>query len=446
LRPPAGAAAIAETTVESQEVAGVPSTVVIGAQWGDEGKGGVVDIYAETADLVIRFNGGNNAGHTVFIGDEHFALHLVPSGILRGKQCILGNGVVVDPQGLVQEIADLESRGVRVRENLLISENAHLVLPYHRALDAAEEKARGSAALGTTLRGIGQAYADKYARCGIRALEMTQPDVFRQRLAANLTQKNDLLTKVFGAKPLDFEQMYAEVEPARKELAPLVADAAVLINRALDEGKEAVFEGAQGTLLDIDFGTYPYCTSSNPIAGAAAVGAGVPPKRLDTIVGVVKAYTTRVGSGPFPTECQPDLADKFRVQGREFGSTTGRPRRIGWFDAVVARKAAMLNGIEKLAVTHLDVLDQFDAIPICVAYRCDGRTRDTLPNSLDELAKCTPVYEEMPGWRKDTTGAKSPGDLPPAARAYLDRLAEIMGAKLCMVRTGPRRDQTIIIE
>jgi len=424
----------------------VPSTVVVGAQWGDEGKGGVVDVLAERADMVVRFNGGNNAGHTVFVGEEHFALHLVPCGILRGKACLLGNGVVIDLQGLLGEMRELESRGIAVRDHLLISESAHLVLPYHRALDAAEEQARGAAAIGTTLRGIGQAYADKYARSGLRALDLTQPAVFRDKLAAALAHKNALLTKVYGAPPLDFDQVYAELAPAAQELAPLVADIATVINQALDDGKQVVFEGAQGTLLDIDFGTYPFVTSSNPIAAAAAVGSGVSPKRLHRIVGVVKAYTTRVGAGPFPTECEPELADKFRVQGREFGTTTGRPRRIGWFDAVVARKAAMLNGIEHLAVTHLDVLDQFDRIPICVAYRCDGEQRHTFPTSLETLARCTPVYEEMPGWREETTGVTSPAGLPRAARAYLDRLAEIAGARLLMARMGPRRDQTVVVE
>jgi len=423
----------------------VPGTVVVGAQWGDEGKGGVVDVYAERADIIVRFNGGNNAGHTVFIGEEHFALHLVPSGILREKTCVLGNGVVVDPCGLIDEMRGLESRGIRVRDNLLISENAHLVLPYHRALDAAEEKARGAAAIGTTLRGIGQAYADKYARSGIRATDMTRPALLRQRLAVNLAHKNALLTKVYGAQALDFDEVYAKVAPACEELAPLVTDTAALINRALDDGKEVVFEGAQGTLLDVDFGTYPYCTSSNPIAAGAAVGAGVSPKRLDTIIGVVKAYTTRVGAGPFPSECPPELAERFRVQGREFGSTTGRPRRIGWFDAVIVRRAAMLNGLQKLAVTHLDVLDQFDTIPICVAYRCDGGVTKSFPSSVEILEGCSPVYEEMPGWRQDTTGVTCPSNLPAAARAYLDRLAEIAGAQLCMARTGPRRDQTVVV-
>lgn len=424
----------------------MPSTVVVGAQWGDEGKGGVVDVLAERADMVVRFNGGSNAGHTVFVGEEHFALHLVPCGILRGKACLLGNGVVIDLQGLLGEMRELESRGIVVRDHLLISESAHLVLPYHRALDAAEEQARGAAAIGTTGRGIGQAYADKYARSGLRALDLTQPAVFRDKLAAALAHKNTLLTKVYGAPPLDFDQVYAELAPAAQELAPLVADIATVVNQALDDGKQVVFEGAQGTLLDIDFGTYPFVTSSNPIAAAAAVGSGVSPKRLDRIVGVVKAYTTRVGAGPFPTECEPELADKFRLQGREFGSTTGRPRRIGWFDAVVARKAAVLNGIEHLAVTHLDVLDQFDRIPICVSYRCDGEQRHTFPNSLETLVRCTPVYEEMPGWRKETTGVTSPAGLPRAARAYLDRLAEIAGARLLMARMGPRRDQTVVVE
>ena len=423
----------------------MPSKVVVGAQWGDEGKGGVVDIYAANADLIVRFQGGNNAGHTVFVGDEMFALHLVPTGILRGKPCIIGNGVVVDPPGLVAEMNDLEQRGVKVRKHLVISENAHLVLPYHRALDAADEACRGAGAIGTTLRGIGQAYIDKYARCGIRALDMTQPQALREKLAANLVRKNALLERVYGCAPLDFEQVYSEVAPACAELAPLVADTPVLINRALDEGKQVIFEGAQGTMLDADFGTYPYVTSSNPVAAAAGVGAGVSPKRLDAIIGVVKAYTTRVGAGPFPTELPDELAEKFRRQGREFGSTTGRPRRIGWFDAVVVRKAAMLNGIEQLAVTHLDVLDQFERIPICVSYRCDGEPRDLFPNSLEVLARCEPVYEEMPGWHQDTTGAKSASDLPAAARDYLERLARIAGAKLCMVRMGPRRDQTIVI-
>lgn len=424
----------------------MPSIVVVGAQWGDEGKGAVVDIYAEQADLIVRFQGGSNAGHTVFVGEQHFALHLVPSGILRGKPALLGNGVVVDPQALAAEMGELEQRGVAVKSHLMIAENAHLVLPYHRALDAAEEQARGASAIGTTLRGIGQAYADKVARTGLRAIDMTQPEAFRAKLAANLEQKNVLLRRVYDAPPLVFDEVWAELQPICAELAPLVVDGPALVNRALDEGQLVIFEGAQGTLLDIDFGTYPYVTSSNPVSAYAGVGAGVSPKRLDRIVGVVKAYTTRVGAGPFPTEHAPDLAAKFRDQGREFGSTTGRPRRIGWFDAVVARRTAMLNGVEKLAVTHLDVLDQFDAIPICVAYRCDGQTLETFPTSLEVLARCTPVYEEMPGWRVDTTGAKSAADLPPAARAYLDRLAEIMGAQLCMVRTGPRRDQTVLIE
>lgn len=423
----------------------MPSTVVIGAQWGDEGKGGVVDVYAEDADLVIRYQGGNNAGHTVFVGEQHFALHLVPSGILRGKLCLLGSGVVIDPAGLVREMDELEARGIAVRDRLRISENAHLVLPYHRAVEAADEKARGASAIGTTLRGIGQAYADKSARCGIRMVDITQPEVLRRKLADSVKQKNALLERLYGAEPLDFDRVYEEVAPPCAQLAPLVTDVAALVNRALDDGKQALFESAQGTLLDIDYGTYPYVTSSNPIAAAAGVGAGISPKRLDAIVGVVKAYTTRVGAGPFPTECAAELAERFREQGREYGSTTGRPRRIGWFDGVVLRKAAMLNGIEKLAVTHLDVLDQFDVIPICTAYRCDGETRDSFPNSLETLVRCTPVYEEMRGWRRDTTGARSMADLPPAARDYLARLAELARARLCMVRVGPRRDQTIVI-
>lgn len=421
----------------------MPATAIVGAQWGDEGKGRVVDTYSANADMVVRFQGGNNAGHTVMVGEEVFALHLIPTGILRGCRCVIGNGVVVDPQALIEEMDGLEKRGIKVRENLCVSENAHLIMPWHRLLDGLQERALGDKKIGTTLRGIGQAYSDKMARTGLRVGDLLEPETFKAKLAAILQQKNQIIEKVYGEKPLSLEEVHGAYRGYADVVGPMVVDSAVLINEALASGEHVLFEGAQGALLDIDFGTYPYCTSSNPIAGAACVGAGVSPKAITTIIGVAKAYTTRVGEGPFPTECGEDVAVAMRDKGREYGTTTGRPRRIGWFDAVVVRRAALLNGMDCMAITHLDVLDESDEIPVCVRYTCDGETVEVFPNSLEKLARCKPVYEVLPGWKLDTTKARRLEDLPLNARRYLQRLEELTGVRICLVLVGPRRDETI---
>ena len=423
----------------------VPATAVVGAQWGDEGKGRVVDVSAEHADMVVRFQGGNNAGHTVMIGDEIYALHLIPTGILRGKPSVIGNGVVVDPEALINEMEGLEKRGISVADRLRVSENAHLIMPYHRLLDGLQERALGEKKIGTTLRGIGLAYADKAARSGIRAGDMLDAAVFKEKLSAVLAQKNQVLEKLYDAEPLSFDEMYESYMGYAERIGPMIEDTSLLVNAELAAGKHVLLEGAQGALLDIDFGTYPYCTSSNPLAGAACVGVGVSPKAITSIVGVAKAYTTRVGEGPFPTESLEETTHVMRDKGREFGTTTGRPRRIGWFDAVVVRRSAMLNGMDCMAVTHLDVLDDLDEIPICTVYQCGAEKVEIFPNSLAKLGKCAPIYERHPGWKTDTTGARRLEDLPDNARAYLRRLEELTGVRICAVLVGPRRDQTILI-
>jgi len=422
----------------------MPSTVIVGAQWGDEGKGRVVDICAARADLVVRYQGGNNAGHTVMVGEEVFAFHLIPSGIAQGKFCVIGNGLVVDLAALLEEKRSLEARGIRVQGNLAISDHCHLILPYHKLLERAEEERLGVRRLGTTQRGIGPAYADKAARRGIRLGELADPASFREHLEHNVAEKNEILTKIFGLEPLSAEALCQEALEQFRQIAAMVTDTSLLVNRALDEGKEVLFEGAHGTLLDIDFGTYPYVTSSNPLAGAVCAGIGIGPKRIDRVIGVVKAYTTRVGEGPFPTECGEELASRFRAPGREYGTTTGRPRRIGWFDAVVVRKAVRLNGLEEIAITHLDVLDQFDRIPVCGAYFREGERVEEFPNLLSGLAGCQPVYEELPGWKQDTSGARRWEDLPPRARDYICCLEQLLGVKASILLVGPRREQTIL--
>jgi len=424
----------------------MPSRVIIGAQWGDEGKGRVVDIYAESADLVVRSQGGSNAGHTVFVGDKQFALHLIPTGIIRGKRSVMGNGMVVDPDYLLREIAALEAEGITVRDNLLLSENAVLVTPYHKALERASEAALGERKIGTTLQGIGNAYTDKYARTAIRAVDLLEPDTLEQKLRENLEMKNRLLTGVYGVEPLELAPILEGFARAAAAIGPMVADTAVIINRALAAGERVLFEGAQGTMLDIDFGTYPYCTSSSPVAAGACTGSGVSPKWIGKIIGVAKPYTTRVGSGPFPTEVGEDIAGPMRPIGREFGTTTGRARRIGWLDLAVLRKAALLSAPDSWAISHLDVLDRFATIPVCTGYRCDGRILDIFPNSLQVLAKCEPVYEEWPGWQQPTNGARAWSDLPDNARRYLDRIAELTGVPVSMVLVGPRRDETLVLQ
>ncbi len=421
------------------------NTVLVGAQWGDEGKGKIIDFLTERADVVVRSQGGNNAGHTVLAGDKKYILHLIPSGILRpGKVCVIGNGVVIDPVSLVGEIEGLRAVGVEVNgENLLISDCAHLVLPYHRLLDEARELALGSGKIGTTKRGIGPAYADKISRSGLRLGDLMQPALFSEKLAVRVAENNKQL-EALGAGPLCFEEVNEALLAAGEKLRPFVANTVVTLHAALQEKKELLFEGAQGTFLDIDHGTYPYVTSSNTTAGGAATGSGVPPHRIDTVLGVMKAYTTRVGEGPFPTE-DAAVSDMLHGMGREFGATTGRARRCGWFDAVAARFAAMVNGIDEIAITNLDGLDTLETIRVCVAYRLGEQKWDVLPSDFGQLSRCEPVYVEFPGWKTSTADARSFADLPENARAYALKLAELTGARLKIVSVGPHRDQTILL-
>ena len=423
----------------------MPATVVVGSQWGDEGKGRVVDLLSADSDLVVRYHGGNNAGHTIWVGNDKFAVHLIPTGILRGKLSLLGAGMVIDLDVLLQEESDLTSRGIPVHENLRISENAHLILPYHKLIEEQEEKRRGKQAIGTTKRGIGPAYEDKIARRGLRVGDLRDPEVLTARLHDAVQYKNELLKKVYRARAVDPDRIYTDLVTLHGHFADTICDTSLLVQEALDSGKRVLFEGAQGALLDIDWGTYPYVTSSTTIYGALAAGAGVAPKAINRIIGAAKAYTSRVGAGPFPTEVEESIAEKMREPGGEFGTTTGRARRIGWLDVVVVRKAARLNGMDSLAITHLDVLDQFDEIPICVGYRRRGKDVPHFPNQLAELAECEPVYETLPGWKSDTSQAKSFSDLPDNAQRYVERIGELVGVSVSHVLVGREREQSIIL-
>jgi len=421
------------------------NTILVGAQWGDEGKGKIIDVLTEEADIVVRYAGGNNAGHTVFIGKNKYVLHLVPSGILRPKKlCVIGNGVVVDPIGLVEEINGLKKLGVKVNaDNFVLSETAHVVLPYHRELDAQREVLKGKNKIGTTKRGIGPAYGDKAARVGLRVNDLVAPARLEEKLSLRIRENNEVL-KALGAKPLSFKEVFAEYNAAGKFLKPFVRNTVVLLHNAMREKADILFEGAQGTFLDIDHGTYPFVTSSNTTAGGACTGSGVPPHRMDRVVGVMKAYTTRVGEGPLPTE-NAEIADLLHGMGREFGATTGRPRRCGWFDAVATRHATMVNGIDGLAVTNLDGLDTVETIKVCVAYR-HGETRyDFVPSDAQVLAECEPVYVDFEGWCLPTDKAKSWKQLPAKTRTYLKAIAELSGAKLFIASVGPAREQTIFV-
>jgi len=420
------------------------NTILVGAQWGDEGKGKIIDVLTESADIVVRYAGGNNAGHTVFIGKQKYVLHLVPSGILRkGKLCVIGNGVVVDPVSLVEEITGLRKLGVKVDGNLVVSETAHLVLPYHRELDAQREVLKGKNKIGTTKRGIGPAYGDKAARVGLRMIDLVHPDRFEEKLRLRIRENNEVL-RALGSRPLSFKKVLADYRAAGKCLAPFTANTVVLLHDAMRRRKNILFEGAQGTFLDIDHGTYPFVTSSNTTAGGAATGSGVAPNRMDDVVGVMKAYTTRVGEGPLPTE-DAEIADMLHAMGREFGATTGRARRCGWFDSVATRHAAIVNGIDRLAVTNLDGLDTVESIKVCVAYRHGKKRYDFVPNDAGVLAECEPVYAEFAGWRCPTDRARTWKQLPPRARAYLNAIAELTGARLAIASVGPSRDQTIFV-
>ena len=421
------------------------NTILVGAQWGDEGKGKIIDVLTEQADVVVRYAGGNNAGHTVFLGLKKYVLHLVPSGILRkNKLCVIGNGVVVDPIGLVDEIEGLKKLGVKVSpKNFVLSETAHVVFPYHRELDAQREVLKGKNKIGTTKRGIGPAYGDKAARVGLRVNDLIDPARLEQKLSVRI-KENNIVLKSLGAKPLSFKQVFAEYSAAGKYLKPFVKNTVVLLHEAMRLEASILFEGAQGTFLDIDHGTYPFVTSSNTTAGGACTGSGVPPHRMDRVVGVMKAYTTRVGEGPLPTENQ-EISDLLHGMGREFGATTGRARRCGWFDSVATRHATMVNGIDDLAITNLDGLDTVETIKVCVAYRHGKKQYDFVPNDAQMLAECEPVYVEFEGWRTPTDKARKFADLPPKARAYLKAIAELTNAKLFIASIGPAREQTIFV-
>ena len=420
------------------------NTILIGAQWGDEGKGKIIDVLTAKADIVVRSQGGNNAGHTVIHRGAKYILHLIPSGILRrGKTCVIGNGVVVDPIALVAEIEGLRKLGITIGKNLLISDCAHLVLPYHRLLDEQRELSQGRAKIGTTKRGIGPAYGDKAARTGLRMSDLVQPIVFSKKLQAKVIENNRIL-QALGAKPISFREVNESYLAAGEKLRPFIENTVVYLHRALERGKEILFEGAQGTFLDIDHGTYPYVTSSNTTAGGACTGTGVPPHRMDRVVGVMKAYTTRVGEGALPTEDR-QFTGRLHKLGREFGATTGRKRRCGWFDVVATRYATMINGIDELAITNLDGLDHVDPIRVCVAYRLNGKRLNVPPSDATQLANCKPVYQQLRGWNKSTRSARKLSQLPSAAQDYVKYISNLTGGKLSMVSVGPERGETIIL-
>ena len=421
----------------------MPVIAIIGAQWGDEGKGKIVDLLAEQADMVMRFSGGDNAGHTVVNQLGKFALHLVPSGIFSPKAIsVIGNGVAVNPRVLFDELDGLRQRDVDT-SRLFISDRAHLVMPYHILLDGLEEEARGGKAIGTTRKGIGPAFADKAARLGIRTCDLLDRDVFRERLHAVLAHKNTLLTKVYNVEPLSEDEVYREYCRYGEILAPHICDTTALLEKAINDGKQVMLEGAQGTLLDPDFGTYPYATSSSPLAGGGCLGAGLGPTRIDEILGVFKAYCTRVGGGPMPTELEDEIGASIREQGHEYGTTTGRPRRCGWFDAVAAKFSTRVNGYTQAIITRLDVLDTLPAIKICTGYELNGEKIDYFPASAATLEKCRPVYEELPGWQTPISDIRDFEQLPSEARQYLSRLEELIACPTSIISVGMRREQTI---
>jgi adenylosuccinate synthase len=420
------------------------NTIIVGAQWGDEGKGKIVDYLTENTDVVVRAAGGNNAGHTVISNGTKYILHLIPSGILwKDKVCVIGNGVVMDPIGLLEEMAKLRGQGVTITpQNLLISETAHLVLPYHKGLDKAREAKRGDKKIGTTGRGIGPAYADKVERDGIRTILMTQPEILEEELRDRLSRHNATFAEL-GVELVPVEETVKIILEAAKTLAPHITNTTVYLHEAIKAGKNLLFEGAQGTYLDIDHGTYPFVTSSNTTSGGACTGSGVPPRMIDKVVAVGKAYTTRVGSGPFVTE-NDAIGDMLHNMGREFGATTGRARRCGWLDSVLVRYAVMINGADELAITNLDGLDGLDTIQICTAYTLRGKTIHYPPSTAADLAACVPVYETHQGWKQDLSGIRKFVDLPPLAKAYLKRLEELTGARVSLVGIGPDREQTLV--
>ena len=418
----------------------MPVDILVGTQWGDEGKGKLIDVLTGDVDMVVRFQGGNNAGHTVEIGSERYVLHLVPSGIFRpGVRCVIGNGLVVDPIALVEELEGIRARGIAA-DNLELSDRAQLIFIYHKRADALNEKG-AARKIGTTGRGIGPAYCDKMRRSGIRGCDLCKPEILSAKFRAEAARYNKIFAEA-GAELIDIEKELALVLEAAAKLAPLVRNTAYTIAQAVKDGKKILCEGAQGGLLDVDHGTYPFVTSSNTVSGGACTGAGIPPTAVRNVYGVLKAYTTRVGEGPFPTELFDADGELLRARGREFGATTGRPRRCGWFDAVAARYSCMLSGVNKLLITKLDVLDEFDEIALCTAYEIDGVRTSEFPAAVEDLEKVKPVYEMMPGWKTSLDAVTSPGQLPENARKYLARMAELVGAEIEIISVGPRRDQT----
>ncbi|NPB09905.1 MAG: adenylosuccinate synthase [Thermodesulfobacteria bacterium] len=421
--------------------------VVVGTQWGDEGKGKIVDLLTADADVIVRFQGGNNAGHTIVFDGQKFILHLIPSGIFHPeKTCLIGNGVVIDPQVLLGEIDNLEAKGVSVPPgHLYVSERAHLIMPYHKAIDHGREAKKGKTKIGTTGRGIGPCYEDKIARRGIKVGDLLDEELFKAKLEEVLEEKNFYLREYLGQEPLDFQEIYESYLEMGKRLAPYVTNVSLELEKARNRGAKILFEGAQGTQLDIDHGTYPFVTSSNTVAGGACHGAGVGPTTIDFVLGICKAYTTRVGGGPFPTELFDETGEYMRERGGEFGSTTGRPRRCGWLDGVVLREAVRLNGLSALAITKLDVLSGLNPLKVCVAYRVDGERRETFPANIREVERVEPIYEELPGWEEDISQVRRFEDLPQATKDYLRWIEDFAGVPVDLVSVGPARDQTIVL-
>lgn len=421
------------------------TVVVVGTQWGDEGKGKVTDYLAESAEVVARYQGGNNAGHTIIFGGNKYKLHLIPSGIFyKDKICVIGNGMVIDPKAFITELEYLHGFGVST-ENLRVSDRAHVIMPYHIKLDSVEEESRGANKIGTTRKGIGPAYMDKAARIGIRIADLLDAEEFKAKLERNLAEKNRLFEKMYDTTGFDLTKVLEEYLGYAEIIRPYVTDTSVVLNDTIDNGSRVLFEGAQGVLLDIDQGTYPYVTSSNPIAGGVTIGSGVGPSKIHQVIGVAKAYTTRVGDGPFPTELHDEIGDQIREVGAEYGTTTGRPRRIGWFDSVVVRHARRVSGITGLAITKLDTLSGLDTLRICTAYKYNGQVIESFPASLKVLAQCEPVYEELPGWKEDITNVKNINDLPENARHYVERITQLTGIPLSIFSVGPDREQTNVV-
>jgi adenylosuccinate synthase len=423
----------------------MPNIVIAGAQWGDEGKGKVVDLLTARVQVVARYNGGHNAGHTVIVGERKFVLHLVPSGILHpGILCVIGNGVVVDPVAFEREVAELESLGVEIGDNLLVSDRAHLILPHHRGLEALSEEQRGSRKIGTTLRGIGPAYEDKAGRRGVTMGDLRRPAALPEKLAEARRHYEQVLRGASRPPDVDWDRLVTELAAFGERHRSRIVDASLVLHRQITQGYSVLFEGAQATLLDLDHGTYPFVTCSAAAAGGASTGTGVAPSRIDGVLGVAKAYCTRVGTGPFPSEIRGSEAESLRERGSEYGATTGRPRRCGWFDAVAVRHAVRVNGFDTLAITKLDVLDVLDAVPVCTGYRFEGETLTEMPSDSSVLEGCEPVYETLPGWQTPTAGVRDWTALPEMARCYLERLSELVGAEIGLVSTGPDREQTVI--